>query len=89
MLYKYITKLDSKSHKIPKARGSQVRSVVQRKMLSFQKTTLMKYSMFFLVGIKSLEYKALGDHAERGLRALRNINQKVQRTLATSFHHSF
>lgn len=42
----------------------RVRSAAQRKMLSFQKTILIKQSVFFLVSAKSLEYMALGDPAE-------------------------
>lgn len=76
MFYKYITKLDSKSQKIPKARGSQVRSAVWRKTLSFQKTTLIKHSMFFFVSTKSLEYTALGDFAEK--RSLSLKEHKLQ-----------
>jgi len=88
-LYKYITKLDSKSQKIPKARGSQIRSIVWTKMPPFQKTPPIKHMMFFRASIKPLEYTALGDPAERVLWAWRNTNEKVQRTPATSFHHSF
>lgn len=42
----------------------RVRSAAQGKMLSFQKTILIKQAVFFLVSTKSLEYMALGDPAE-------------------------
>lgn len=59
--YIYITVKLQVSENIQSCR---VGSAAQRKMLSFQRTILIKQSVFFLVSTKSLESMALGDPAE-------------------------